>query len=130
MTRLTQIKGVGEVTEAKLVSVGYTSVEELSEASASNISEQTNISTKQAKKIIGAAGSYIREFSPTGKEVEENPENIKQFGETCGENHETFRSKFKAYRKLAKANFNQKRYKKFSKIEKQYLKQLKKLTSN
>ena len=67
MTKLTQIKGIGGVTEAKLVSVGYTSVEELSEASASNISEQTNISTKQAKKIIGAAGSYIREFSPTGK---------------------------------------------------------------
>ena len=84
MTKLTQIKGIGGVTEAKLASVGYTSVEELSEASASNISEQTNISTKQAKKIIGAAGSYIREFSPTGKKVEENPENIKQFGETCG----------------------------------------------
>ena len=59
-----------------------------------------------------------------------NSENINQFGETCVEIHETFRSKFKAYRKLAKANFNQKRYKKFRKIEKQYLKQLKKLTSN
>ena len=90
MAKLTQIKGIGEVTEAKLVSVGYTSVEELSEASASNISEQTNISTKQAKKIIGAAGSYIREFFTNEKNVEENPENIKQFGETCGENHRDF----------------------------------------
>ena len=130
MTKLTQIKGIGGVTEAKLVSVGYTSVEELSEASASNISEQTNISTNQAQKIIEAAGNNIREFSRTKQNVEDNSENINQFGESSGENHRIFRSKFKAYRKLAKANFNQKKYKKFRKIEKQYLKQLKKLTSN
>ena len=130
MTKLTQIKGIGGVTEAKLVSVGYTSVEELSEASASNISKQTNISTNQAQKIIEAAGNYIREFSRTKQNVEDNSENINQFGESSGENHRIFRYKFKAYRKLAKANFNQKKYKKFRKIEKQYLKQLKKLTSS
>ena len=53
MTKLTQIKGIGGVTEAKLVSVGYTSVEELSEASASNISKQTNISTNQSECLLG-----------------------------------------------------------------------------
>ena len=75
MINLTQIRGIGVATEAKLVATGYSSVEELAKASADKVSQQTSLSAKQANRIIAAAKSLINSHLLDNKTTNTKPKN-------------------------------------------------------
>ncbi len=52
---VTEIKGVGKATEEKLVGGGYDTVAKVAGADAAKLAEKTNLSEKQAEKLIEAA---------------------------------------------------------------------------
>jgi CspA family cold shock protein len=57
--KLSEIKGVGKVTEAKLSEAGYDSVESIISADAQIVSERTGISEKIVTKIIASAKELL-----------------------------------------------------------------------
>ena len=128
MINLTQIRGIGVATEAKLVATGYSSVEELAKASADKVSQQTSISAKQANRIIAAAKNLINSRLLDNKTTDTKPKNFKK--SVARANDKTtgsFSHLVKLHRKMAKDTLSQKKYKKFRNAEKRYLKQLKQL---
>ena len=128
MINLTQIQGIGVVTEAKLVAIGYSSAEELAKASTDEVSQQTSITARQANKIIAAAKSLTDSRLLDNKTTDTKPKTFKKSVERANDKTAgSFSRHVKLHRKMAKDTLSQKKFKKFRNAEKRYLKQLKQL---
>ena len=117
MSTLTQIRGVGTATAAKLQAAGYATAEDLSSISAVDLSQQTGIPVKTAENIILAAADLTEDLTEPLSEASQQ-----LAGQVAEAVATDFGAQVKAYRKLAKKKFSKKKYRKYRKVEDAYLK--------
>ena len=119
MSTLTQIRGVGTATVAKLEAAGYATAEDLSSISGVDLSQQTGIPAKTAENIVLAAANLVEDSTDEQPVSETSQQLAGQVAEAIATD---FGAQVKAYRKLAQKTFSKKKYKKYRKVEDAYLK--------
>jgi len=119
---LTQVRGIGSATAAKLEAAGCTTVQDLLKISATDLSQQTGTSAKVAENIIQAATDLLKAL--TGNSPVTTQHLANQVANTIATN---FVDLVKVYRKVAKKVLSEDEYNEYRKAEEKYLKVVQKL---